>query len=190
MVNNGKTMDSTAIDSSTIYFRAQAYYGTSLASFSYSFDDNSFILFGNKLSMRFNLSIFTGNKFCLFNYATVATGGFVDFDWFRISMSATTEVSPEEGILNEIPRTFFLGQNFPNPFNPSTQIKYSVPQSGYITLKAYNLLSEEVATLYQGILQPGNYEATFDGTKLASGVYLYQLSARNFIETKKLILLK
>lgn len=84
MVNNGKTIDSVAVNHSTIYLRAQAHFGTSLASFSYSPDNKTFIVLGNELLMRFNLSVFTGNKFCLFNYATKETGGYVDFDWFRM----------------------------------------------------------------------------------------------------------
>ena len=55
----------------------------STASFSYSFDNQSFVKFGNELKMRFSLKIFTGNKFCLFNYATKKMGGYIDFDWFR-----------------------------------------------------------------------------------------------------------
>jgi endo-1,4-beta-xylanase len=88
------------------------------------------------------------------------------------------------------PKVFALSQNYPNPFNPTTQIKYSVPQSGYISLKVYNLLGVEVATLFAGVRQAGNYIAAFDGKELASGVYLYRLQANNFMETKKLILLK
>jgi beta-xylosidase len=97
MVNNGKTIDSTAVKESTIYFRASAFFGSGAAPlyggdtvpgsgnafFSYSLDNNSFIKIGNELKMRFNLKIFTGNKFCLFNYAMKETGGYVDFDWFR-----------------------------------------------------------------------------------------------------------
>ena len=98
MVNNGKTFDSTAIDGSTIYFRASAIYGSGAAqyyggtvapgsgdaSFSYSLDNKTFMKLGNELKMRFSLKVFTGNKFCLFNYATKETGGYVDFDWFRV----------------------------------------------------------------------------------------------------------
>lgn len=92
MVNNGKTIDSVAVNHSTIYLRAQAHFGTSLASFSCSFDNKTFTSLGNELSMRFNLSVFTGNKFCLFNYATKETGGYVDFDWFRTDASLQPEV--------------------------------------------------------------------------------------------------
>jgi beta-xylosidase len=97
MVNNGETVDSAALDGSTVYLRAGAIYGsgaahyfdgkaapgTGTASFSYSLDNHSFIKIGNELNMKFNLKIFTGNKFCLFNYATKTLGGSVDFDWFR-----------------------------------------------------------------------------------------------------------
>ena len=84
MVNNGKTIDSAAINNSTIYLRTIASNTMSKASFEYSLDNKKFTPLGDQLSMKFNLSIFTGNKFCLFNYATIETGGYVDFDWFRM----------------------------------------------------------------------------------------------------------
>ena len=84
MVNNGKTIDSAAINKSTIYLRTIASNNMSKASFDYSLDNKKFTPLGDQLSMKFNLSIFTGNKFCLFNYATIETGGYVDFDWFRM----------------------------------------------------------------------------------------------------------
>lgn len=83
MVNNGETIDSVAVNHSTLYLRALPYFGTSRASFSYSFDNKTFTTLGNELAMKFKLTVFAGNKFCLFNYATKATGGYVDFDWFR-----------------------------------------------------------------------------------------------------------
>lgn len=83
MVNNGNTIDSVSIDRSVIYLRTIASNNTAKAVFEYSLDNKTFVSLGNSLSMRFNLSVFTGNKFCLFNYATMETGGHVDFDWFR-----------------------------------------------------------------------------------------------------------
>ena len=94
MVNNGKTIDSTLVNTSTIYFMARVSYGTSKASFTYSLDNQTFKLLGNELAMQFKLSIFTGNKFCLFNYATKAAGGFVDFDWFRTNKLSMAEIKP------------------------------------------------------------------------------------------------
>jgi len=102
-------------------------------------------------------------------------------------------------------KNFALSQNYPNPFNPATQIKYSIPQSGYITLKVFNLLGQEVTTLFEGFQQMGNYTATFDGSGLASGVYIYRLTTENpesglpagkagsgqvFTDTKKIMLIK
>ena len=108
--------------------------------------------------------------------------------------SITTFVSEENivsvGESSAIPKSYNLFQNYPNPFNPSTKINYSIPRSGYITLKVYNLLGVEVATLFEGVRQEGNYTATFNGSTLASGVYFYRMTANNFVETKKLMLLK
>ncbi len=83
MVNNGKTIDSVAIDHSTIYLKTIASNSSGKASFEYSTDNKKFKPLGDELNMKFSLKIFTGNKFCLFNYATKETGGYVDFDWFR-----------------------------------------------------------------------------------------------------------
>ena len=95
----------------------------------------------------------------------------------------------------QMPGQFALMQNYPNPFNPTTVISYQLPATSHISLKVYNLLGQEVATLFEGIRQPGSYEAAFDGSKLASGVYFYRMQANpkgasNFVETKKLIFLK
>ncbi len=89
-----------------------------------------------------------------------------------------------------IPTSVQLHQNYPNPFNPTTVIRYQMPVTSRISLKVYNLLGQEVATLFEGVRQPGKYEATFDGSRLASGVYFYRLSANNSVEVKKLVLLK
>jgi hypothetical protein len=201
MVNNGTSIDSVEIDNSTIYLRAQADYGTSLASFSYSFDNESFQLFGNKLNMRFNLSVFTGNKFCLFNFATIAIGGFVDFDWFRTDMNIQTDVIPEEDLpSHDIPGTFFLGQNYPNPFNPSTVINYQLKVGSDVQLKVYDLLGTEVAILVNEFKPAGNYSVRLSdfSAQQSSGVYFYTLKAGNpllgsgqvFIQSKKMILIK
>ena len=83
MVNNGTTIDSIVIDTSVIYLRTIASNSSTKAKFEYSFDNKIFRQLGDELSMQFNLKVFTGNKFCLFNYATKETGGYVDFDWFK-----------------------------------------------------------------------------------------------------------
>ncbi len=88
------------------------------------------------------------------------------------------------------PANYTLSQNYPNPFNPTTNIKYSIIKSGLVTLKVYNLLGQEVATLVNQNQKPGNYVADFNAANLASGVYMYRLQAGNFSLTKKMILLK
>jgi hypothetical protein len=91
---------------------------------------------------------------------------------------------------NTVPSKYTLSQNYPNPFNPTTKIEYSVPKSGYISLKVYNLLGQEVATIFNGNQKAGNYVATFDGSDLASGVYMYKLQSDKVSITKKFVLMK
>ena len=85
---------------------------------------------------------------------------------------------------------FALGQNYPNPFNPSTLIGYSIHSPGRVSLTVYDVLGREVATLFEGIRQPGTYTAHFDGTELSSGVYLYRLQSGGMVETRKLVIVK
>jgi hypothetical protein len=89
-----------------------------------------------------------------------------------------------------IPTEFSLNQNYPNPFNPSTRISYSLPASSDVTLKIFNSLGEEVATLVNQKQEAGRYELNFNSTGLASGMYLYKIQAGSFTQTKKMILMK
>jgi hypothetical protein len=83
-----------------------------------------------------------------------------------------------------------LFQNYPNPFNPSTTIKFEIPKDGLVTLKIYNILGKEIETLINEERSSGRYEVDFDASKLASGIYFYQLKTNDYIDTKKMILLK
>jgi hypothetical protein len=94
----------------------------------------------------------------------------------------------EEG--KGIPSRFELLQNYPNPFNPATRIPFSVRGSGFVSLKVYDILGREVRTLVNENLQPGVYEATFDATGLASGVYFYRLTAGAFMQAKQMVLMR
>lgn len=91
--------------------------------------------------------------------------------------------------LEEI-ENFKLVQNYPNPFNPSATIKYSIPIQSNVTLKVFDALGSEVATLIKKEQSQGNYEVEFDGSDLTSGIYFYRLQAGDYVETKKMILLK
>jgi hypothetical protein len=89
-----------------------------------------------------------------------------------------------------LPACFALHQNYPNPFNPSTTIEFALPHSGLVTLKVYNVLGEEVATLIAGERAAGTYRATWDASGLPSGVYLFRLTAGEYVHTKKMVLMK
>lgn len=94
------------------------------------------------------------------------------------------------GNQNEIPKLFRLYMNYPNPFNPSTIIKYDIPKAGFVSLKIFNMLGEEVTVLENGIVQAGVYEKVFDASNLPSGIYFYKLSSGDFSETRKMALIK
>lgn len=116
----------------------------------------------------------------------------IDYDG-TFSFSDVVEVE-----FNQVPEEFRLYQNYPNPFNPSTKIKYTIPNVEMnrgaslqmITLKIYDILGNEVTTLVNEERQPGVYEVEFETSSLASGIYLYQLKAGSFVQTKKMILTK
>ena len=83
-----------------------------------------------------------------------------------------------------------LYQNYPNPFNPNTTIKYSLPEASFVTLKVYNLIGEEIATLVNTEQTIGNYEVEFNAITLPSGTYFYRIQAGDFVETEKMMLIK
>jgi len=90
---------------------------------------------------------------------------------------------------------YALEQNYPNPFNPSTAIRYQLPNAGHVTLKVYDMLGREVATLVDGVMEMGSYSVIFDGSKLSSGVYIARLIAKSgegksFVKVRKLVLMK
>jgi hypothetical protein len=89
-----------------------------------------------------------------------------------------------------IPNKFELSQNYPNPFNPATKIRYQLPNESKVVIKIYNILGSEVMELVNEQKQAGIYEVEFNAESLASGTYIYKISADNFVQTKKMILLK
>jgi hypothetical protein len=122
----------------------------------------------------------------------------VEYDWYGAEYEApqvtmldffgiTTDVKESN---DAIPVKFDLSQNYPNPFNPSTVIKFSIPSNELVSLKIYNVLGKEVATLVNKTMSAGNYEVNFDASNLATGMYVYQITAGNFVSAKKMMLLK
>jgi hypothetical protein len=136
--------------------------------------------------------------------AVVFASGFLDpisnqngaaFGLFFALADGTVGQFPEgvanvENISGVTPNNYSLSQNYPNPFNPSTTINFSIPNNEFVTLKVFNILGSEVATLVNENLASGSYRFNFDAQGLASGVYLYELNAGNFREIKKMNLLK
>ncbi len=133
-------------------------------------------------------------------------GGFPlgDLNWFPTEYAswkaqASTEYANIENVLDvgtavetetNLPQKFQLQQNYPNPFNPTTVISYTIPKSSFVTLKVYNALGQEVATLVNGVKSANTYNVQFDASGLASGIYIYQLKTGNNILSKKMVLMK
>ena len=90
----------------------------------------------------------------------------------------------------ETPNTFYLAQNYPNTFNPVTTIRFQTEDFGFVSLRVYDILGNELETLVNEEKPKGVYEITFDGSDLTSGIYFYQLKTDNYIETKKMQLMK
>jgi hypothetical protein len=91
---------------------------------------------------------------------------------------------------NAEPTKFSLSQNFPNPFNPTTQVDFRISKFGFVSLKVFDVLGREVATLADGEHQPGAYQVSFNAAHLSSGVYVYQLRVGTFVETRRMVLVK
>ncbi len=117
-------------------------------------------------------------------------------DSFNYLMSSITwhidveKISGIQNNKNELPKVFHLNQNFPNPFNPTTKIDYQIPELSFVTLKVYDVLGNEITTLVNEEKSIGIYEVEFDATELPSGIYFYKLQAGDFVETKKMVLMK
>ncbi len=111
-------------------------------------------------------------------------GSEIAFGEFSIGVTSTDNSE------NVLPSEYSLEQNYPNPFNPTTTIRYSIPENGFVILKIYNAIGQEVVTLINEIKHVGNYNLQFNASSLPSGIYFYQIKAGKFVETKKMILLK
>jgi hypothetical protein len=103
------------------------------------------------------------------------------------------DCKPETSVPGEseaFPLLFSLSQNYPNPFNPSTTIRYALPHAAFVQLAIYNTLGQHIVTLVRGEHERGFYEATFNASRLSSGVYLYRLTAGDFVQSRRLLFLR
>ena len=116
----------------------------------------------------------------------VAYAGFTSVN----SSNDQKNVTKVSTIENSVPTQFSLNQNFPNPFNPSTLIQYTIPNASNIKIEIFNITGESVATLVDGFKSEGYYEVSFNASDLPSGMYLYRISAGTFVQTRKMILMR
>ena len=107
------------------------------------------------------------------------------FAWVGVPDLTAVEMREEE-----IVSTYRLHDNYPNPFNPSTKINYEIPENSHVKLHVYNALGQYITTLVDSRQTQGTYEVTFDAAKLTSGLYFYRLETDNFVQVKKMLLLK
>ena len=153
------------------------------------FDDNTTTAYigGFRLS-KANEGVFIFIAGRPYRYDNTASA--TNYEYMIDNFMTSTLVGVDDDFKNEIPSQYILAQNYPNPFNPTTQISYSIPSSENVSLKIYDVLGNEVATLVDAVQGTGNYSVSFDAAKHSSGIYFYTLNAGFFLETKKMILMK
>lgn len=128
------------------------------------------------------------------SFVFVSRGRYVSLQGTSPSVSrGSTPNATTTGMLqsvNTLPSEFSVSKNYPNPFNPTTVIKYQLPKDSYVTLRLYDILGREVGVLVDGMKEAGYHEVSFDASRLASGMYLYSLKAGDFTSVRKLVLLR
>jgi hypothetical protein len=143
---------------------------------------NGITLYSNNSGVRIRTDSL-GNAYVTGNSEDTGTG----MDIATIKYSAPMNITKQ---LSNIPEEFGLFQNYPNPFNPVTNIQFDLPKEGLVTLKVYDVLGREVKNLVNEFKQTGSYIVSFDGSELSSGIYFYLLESGDFVQVKRMILIK
>ncbi len=142
----------------------------------------------NQLKMQFDFrQIYASVLGQVFGATPTQLRAALQRDFTQVGILSTSSAESET---TARPTTYDLAQNYPNPFNPSTTIRYQLPETAVVSLKVYDLLGRQVATLVNERQAAGGYTVTFNAANLSSGTYLYRLQAGNFVETKKMMLVK
>lgn len=126
----------------------------------------------------------------LYRWSVKVTDGFTAAITDTFTFRTSDRILGAELVTDQLTIKYVLEQNYPNPFNPSTHFQFSIANVQYVTLKIYDLMGREVETLVNEEMKPGNYSITWNAEKYSSGMYLYRIQAGNFIEAKKLLLMK
>jgi len=192
-VNNGVNWDSINLPESSLRGKVLSLFATNGDNL-FMGTTNGFVYRTTNSGVNWN-NISTGlptthiNKmFILNNYMFLGTGlGNDNSGVFKgLASGIVTSFNPQSEAIN----TYSLSQNYPNPWNPTTTIKYSIPKSGLVTLKVYDITGKGIATLLNENQSPGTYSIDFQGAELSSGIYFYRLQAGNYSDTKQMILIK
>ncbi len=165
-----------------VYFGSQSPY----MGYFYCIDSNGVILWKTLIPTNYDSCPAIGSDGTLYL-------GFHNGSLYRINVRNLIAINDTvTSVANEIgpAKDYQLYQNYPNPFNPSTIIKYQIPKPGLVTLKVYDVLGKEVANLVNEYQNSGRYNVNFDASRLASGVYIYQIVSKDYVSNKKMMLLK
>lgn len=141
----------------------------------------------------------TGNGYVCFSYpANSGPSRYCTLSIYCLETDTTVQVQicqADSGLyktenVNELPSEYSLKQNFPNPFNPTTIISYRIPEAGNVSLKVFDIMGKEVASLVDGYKEPRNYNVEFNASNLSSGIYFYELRVNKYYSVKKLLVTK
>jgi len=165
-------------DNGTNWQQISSYTGTMTTWTKQSFDISSMVNHSSNFRIRFRLTS---------DANTTGTGWYIDDIKITNFAGGVSGINPGK---TPIPEKFSLEQNYPNPFNPATQINYSVPKAGLVKISVFDVLGREVKSLVNEFKTAGYYAVDFDGTNLSSGFYFYRMQSGNFVDTKKMSLIK
>jgi hypothetical protein len=145
------------------------------------------------ITVTYQLTVGAAGNYDIWYFASTTDLSFEDPGYTDISQGNQINISTtaiEETSLPGVPTKFALEQNYPNPFNPSTTIRYSISERAEVKLAVYDLAGRQVALLTSGVKNLGSYQLDFTAENLASGIYIYQLTAGEFIQSKKMALVR
>jgi hypothetical protein len=177
-----------------IEFLVQSSVGINFLRYLYSYDVNNNRI--ESIRQRWNVNVWENGGRVLYTYSINNDiteeivqewngSAWINVDKYTYSYIVTEIENVEESVLS-----YGISNNFPNPFNPSTRIKYFIPTQSYVTIKVFDALGNEIATLVNEEKQTGNYSVEFDASELTSGIYFYRLRAGDYIETRKMMFIK